>query len=53
MKVYLIENEEGSFYQKNLTDLEDLYSEVGETYTITLVEMTEDEFELLPEFDGF
>lgn len=56
MTVYLIKNEEGiGYYLKDLTELENLWdgAEEEETYSITNVEMAEEEFEALPEFDGF
>lgn len=56
MKVYLIQSEEGEgYYLKDLTELENLFddAEEGESYTITYSEMSEEEFEALPEFDGF
>jgi len=53
MRVYLIKNSDGiGYYLKDLTELENLWDGVGdeETYTITNAEMTDEEFEALPEF---
>lgn len=57
MRVYLIKNEEGiGYYLKDLNEIENLWDfedNEPETYSITNAEMTEEEFEALPEFDGF
>jgi hypothetical protein len=56
MKVYLIKNQDGNgYYTNNLQEIENIFedAEVGETYSITLDEMTEEQYEALPEFDGF
>ena len=56
MTVYLIKNEDGiGYYLKDLTGIENIFqdSEEPETFTITNLEMTEEEFENLPEFEGF
>ena len=57
MRVYKMQKVGGSYcvFPKNAMDglLDDLrYSEVGEKYTIEIQEMSEDDFEKLPEFDG-
>lgn len=56
MRVYLIKNEDGiGYYVKDLKWLECIWddAEDEETYTITNCEMTDDEYEALPEFEGF
>lgn len=54
MKVYKITQNEVSFFVKDIS-LDDIFSgaEIGEKVTIELQEMTEEEYESLPEFDGF
>ena len=46
---------EGSYYSeiKEVGDLFDEWDEPGMTYTLELVEMSQEEFDALPEFRGF
>jgi len=57
MKVFKITNKESNSYYISKTidflvaDIEN--SEVGDVWKIEVTEMTEEEYEALPEFDGF
>lgn len=60
MKVYKIENESGDFYCNKdfhgaMEEVKDLVEYMEEDYSIkvSIIEMTEKEYDELPEFEGF